>query len=312
MRTWNPPPAFADVDPTLPSGGAGENLSAWQRPVRALVGIAESTLVDFELPVPPTLRDLSLGQQRIAAAVLSYLGLTPMAGAMMVELQRERLRAQALRRSDDVETLTAFVRLLLGRPLTTAAEVVDVQGAYQHLRQCHWWPAGPEDLPLAALLVAGSEDAAQRITRIEELHLALSEGDEVPGDPCALVALCASVSDLFDTQVVLRFSALRTELLLSGIPVVEDDITVLPTLATISGDADGVMREFITERGKGLVSLSARASSSAIALAADAVALRHLDGAPRFAFIASLVIRAWMAHRPHSRRPPSWLAGIRS
>jgi hypothetical protein len=158
----------------------------------------------------------------------------------------------------------------------------------------------------------GSPDTNAQVSRIEALHLALSEGDEVPGDPYALVALCATACDLVDSQVVLRLSVLRTALVLSGIPVVGDDLAALSALAAIAADAEVVMSEFITERGKGLVSPSARATSSAIALAADAVALRHLEGAPRLAFIASLVIRAWMAHRSHPCRPPSWLAGIRS
>ncbi|HEX3135069.1 MAG TPA: hypothetical protein VHX44_16005, partial [Planctomycetota bacterium] len=114
--------------------------------------------MDGGLTIPPAFRELSLGQQRMAAALLSHLGLTPTAGAMIVEAQRERLRAHALRRSDDIETLTALVRLLVGRPLTTTGEVSDIHRAYHHLRQCHWWPSGPEDLPLAALLVVGSPD----------------------------------------------------------------------------------------------------------------------------------------------------------
>jgi len=318
MATGKHEPGLTDGDlgdrsgGTAAAGGASENVREWRRPVRALMGSDGPEVVDFGRPIPPALRDLSPGQQRIAAAIFAHLGLTASAGAMMVELQREHLRAQALRRSDDIETLTALVCLLIGHPCITVAEVADIHRAYQHLRQCHWWPSGPEDLPLSALLVAGSTNADQAITRIEKLHLALSEGDEVPGDPCALVVLCACVPEVLPQQVVLRFRALRTELLLSSIPVQDADITGLSALVTIAAEPDVVMREFVTERGIGLASSIIRLSSFDIALAADAVVLRHLSGANRLVFMASQVIRAWMAHRLLQYRQPSWFSGIRS
>ncbi len=154
---------------------------------------------------------------------------------------------------------------------------------------------------MSALLVAGAQDAMEPISRIEQLHLVLSEGDEVPGDVCALIALSGSVPDLVETQVLMRISALRTELLLSGIAVQEGDIAALLALATIPGEPVVVMQEFITERRKAVQ--NARNSPLAIALAADAVVLRHLDGTPRLVYIAALAIRAWLLHRHHQPRP---------
>ncbi len=234
---------------------------------------------------------------------MSHLSLNPAAGAAMVDLQRERLRAGALRRSDDIETLAALVRLLVGRPLTTSAEVHDIHRAYEHLRQCHWWPSGPDDLPLAALLVAGAPDGDQRIARIEELHSALSEGDEVPGDPCALVALCGCVPDLSNAQVVVRLCALRTELLLSGMAVQEADSAMLLALVVIPGDPEKVMSAFVAERRKHSPTPNTPVAPLTIALAADAVVLRHLSGVARQVYIASLAIRAWLIHRHHQPRP---------
>lgn len=268
----------------------------------ALLGVDEAGTV-FPPSVPSLWNDLTDGQQHIASAILSHLALSPAAGAAMVDLQRERLRAGAMRRSDDIETLTALVRLLVGSPVITTALVDDILRAYQHLRQCHWWPSGPEDLPLAALLVAGAADADQQIARIEELHLVLSEGDEVPGDACALVALSGCVPDLFDAQVMLRLSALRTELLLSGLALQDDDIAALLALAAIPAGAEVVMQEFVAERKRRSPSPESPPSRLAIAMAADVVALRHLDGVARLGYIASLAIRAWLIHRHHGQRP---------
>lgn len=273
---------------------------AWKRPLCALTG-GEASGAGFPLSAPSLWTDLTQGQQRVAAAILSHLALSPAAGAAMVDLQRERLRVGALRRSEDIETLTALVRLLVGCPVITSALVDDIHRAYQHLRQCHWWPSGPEDLPLAALLVAGAPDADLEIARIEELHLVLSEGDEVPGDVYALVALCRCMPDLVDAQVLMRISALRTELLLSGIAVQEGDIAALLALATIPGEPVAVMQEFTAERRK--AGTNPRSSPLTIALAADAVVLRRLEGVARHVYIAALAIRAWLVHRHHQPRP---------
>lgn len=309
MRTRHHPAAQAATD----LGGApaeSVQVHAWERPVRALAvaGAPPSVLTG---PLPSTWHDLTDGQRHLTMAIVGHLGLPLSAAAEMVELQRERLRAAALRRSDDIETLTGLIRLLIGCPLTTAAEVAAIHHAYQHLRLCHWWPTGPEDLPLAALLVAdGNPD--ELVRRIESLHLVLSEGDEIPGDPCTLVALCLSVGGLDHAQVLLRLCSLRTELLLSGVAVQDQDIAVLPVLAAIDGHAEALMQEFITERRLIVGSPTVRATPSAIDQAVDTVVLRHLFGASRQAHLAALVIRAWMAHRHLQRHRPVWLAGIRS
>jgi hypothetical protein len=302
MWPWYPPQSSTEAASSGLAPGAKDADVAWRRPLCALTGNAVPG-PGFPPPVQAVWGDLSEGQQHLAAAILSHLSLSPAAGAAMVDLQRERLRAGALRRSDDIETLAALVRLLVGRPLTTSAEVQDIHRAYEHLRQCHWWPSGPEDLPLAALLVAGAVDADRAIVGVEEMHLALSEGDEVPGDPCALVALCGCVPDLTDAQVVVRLGALRTELLLSGMAVQETDSAMLLALVAIPGDPALVMGEFVAERRKHAPAPNAPVAPLTIALAADAVVLRDLSGVARQVYIASLAIRAWMIHRHHQPRP---------
>lgn len=272
--------------------------------MQALLGTdAERVGPLFPSPVPALWSDLTQGQQHIASAMLSCLKLSPGAGAGSVDLQRERLRAGGMRRSDDIETLTALVRLLVGSPVVSGVQVDDIHRAYQHLRQCHWWPSGPEDLPLAALLVAGGADADRQIARIEELHLALSEGVEVPGDAGTLVVLAGCVPDLLDAEVVMRLGALRTELLLSGIALQDDDIAALLALATIPAEAEVVMQEFVRERRRCPSPEALAPSRLAIALAADTVVLRHLDGVARLGYIASLAIRAWLDHRHHPQSP---------
>lgn len=301
---WPPHPSPSPPAGDLfdPSQGGEPKDSGWQRPVQALQDSVEPASESTHA-IATVCPDLNDGQQRIAAAILAHCSLTTDDGAALVDQQRACLRSGALRRSEGIETLTALVRLLVERPLTTAGEVAEVHRAYHHLRQCHWWPSGPEDLPLAALLVAGAPDGDQQIARIEELHLALSEGDEVPGDPCALVALCGCVPDLIDAQVVARLGALRTELLLSGIAVQEEDIALLLALVAIPGDPEPVMREFLAERRKHSLTPNAPVSPLTIALAADVVVLRHLGGLARQVYIASLAIRAWLVHRHHQQRP---------
>ncbi len=289
----------------FPPAGGGMSAGSWRRPLLALCGSDDPVPAVFPEPVPSALRMLSAGQQRIAAAIFAHLACSAADVMTRVEAQRERLRRGGQRRSDDIETLTALVRLLLEQPLDDAVAVADIQRAYLCLRHCHWWPTGPEDLPLAALLVAGSSGCDQAINQIEALHLALSEGDEVPGDPCALVALGGGVPEPSAVQVLERLGALRTELLLSGIAVQEDDLAVLPALASMALEPAMVMQEYIAARKLATGPTLIPPSSLVIGLAADSVVLRHLAGKDRKRFIAALVIRAWMDHRQQSPHPPS-------
>lgn len=274
----------------------------WQRPVRALVGAGRVP----ELPrdgCPSAFRELQPVLHPLAAALIARLGLTPSAAAVMVDAQRERLRAGGLRRSDEVETLTAFVRLLVGHPLTTAQEVADIHEAYQHLRHCHWWPGGAEDLPLAAVLVAGASAPADVIARLIDLQAVLSESDEVPGDPAALVLLRLSTLGSDDTQVSLHLCALRTELLLSNLPLQVEDLAALPVLAAIALPPQQVMLEY---RG-----VRRGSSTEEITAAVDLLMARHLPASLRALHHAILIIGAWMALRRPHHRPPAWSAGAR-
>lgn len=298
---YQPQSPLADHPCDPPLGGEVSD-GVWQRPVRALVGLAEMDAESLRL-VATAWPELNDGQQRIVTAILSQRKITPAIAGALVDQQRAALRDGALRRSDDIELLTALVRLVVERPATTTVEIAEVHCAYEHLRQCHWWPSGPEDLPLAALLVAGATDADQQIARIEALHLALSEGDEVPGDPCSIVALCGGIDELSDAQVVARLRDLRTDLLLSGIAVQQEDIAALLALVLIPRDPDEVMSEFVAERRKHSLTPNAPVSPLTIALAADAVVLRKIPDFARHVYIASLTIRAWMADRQHQQRP---------
>ena len=238
-------------------------------------------------------RTLSTGQRHIAAAILAHLGLSADAAVALVELQRAQLRAGAMRRSDDIETLTALVRMLVGHPLSDDREVDDIRCAYHHLRRCHWWPGGPEDLPLTALLVAGCAHGDQHVARLENLHLALSEGDEVPADVGALMVLCGNWQG--QTQVVMRLCALRTELLLSSIPVQPEDIDTVLALAAVPGEPVSLMQEFIRERQAHRHVPDQH--PLVIPLAADVVILQHLAGSARREYLATVAIRAWLAER---------------
>jgi hypothetical protein len=245
---------------------------------------------------------LTTGQRNIVAAVFRHLGCDAVGGMTTVEEHRARLRAGGLRRSDDIETVTVLVRLLMGRPLDTAATVAEVHRAYQCLRQCHWWPSGPEDLPLAALLLAGGAAPDEAVADIGHLHHSLSEGDEVPDDPIALVVLSGGLSGGDAAQVVARMRALRTALLLSDIAVQEADAATLLPLAMVAGDPQDVIQEYLGLRRRIAGPHDTRSAAIGIAMAGDAVALRHLTGSVRQGFTASMVIRGWMDHR---RQPSS-------
>lgn len=275
------------------------DADSWQRPVAALGKPDEpgtGPLID-----DAWLGDLTAGQQRIVAAVFRHIGCDATSAMATVEEQRTRLRAGGLRRSDDIETVTVLVRLLVGGSLDGAAAVADIHRAHQCLRRLHWWPSGPEDLPLAALLVASDTTPDDAVADIGDLHRHLSEGDEVPDDPAALVVLSRGISGCAAADAVTRMRALRTALLLSGIAVREADAAALPSLALVAGDPQEVLQEFLDERRAATGSGNARPAALAITMAADAVVLRHLVGRTRQGFIASLVVRAWMDHR----RPPA-------
>ena len=70
----------------------------------------------------------------------------------------------------------------------------------------------------------GASAPADVIARLIDLQAVLSESDEVPGDPAALVLLRLSTLGSDDTQVSLHLCALRTELLLSNLPLQVEDL----------------------------------------------------------------------------------------
>ena len=260
----------------------------------------------------PLFQDLTQVQRLLAQGVCIHLGLTADDVAFPIERQRDLLRGAGLRRGDDIEVLTGLVRLLIGRPITSAGEAGAIQHAYLHLRRCHWWPSGPEDVPLAALLVTAPGEVDDHARRLERLHLLLSEGDEVPGDPGVLIALYVAVAGLDDAQVLLRFSGLRTDLLLSNIALQDEDIAVLPLLVAVTGGDDGLLRDYLTQRNLCLGQRGSRPIAELIARAADEVVLRRLTGHPQRVLLAVLLIRDWMTSRPSPRRRPVWYVGIRS
>lgn len=292
MTTWKPrPPA------SPPVSEVEEGAESWRRPVAALCG--PDGLLPRAQPGGAPMDALTAEQRHIVAAVFRHMDCDAVGTMVALEEQRARLRAAGLRRSDDIETVTVLVRLLLGRPVDAAA-VTDVHRAHQCLRRFHWWPNGPEDLPLAALLVAGDTPPDEAVAGVGDLHRSLSANDEVPDDPAALVVL----SDAGASEVTTRMKALRTALLLSNIPMQEADSAALLSLALIADDPQEVFQEYLAVRCRIPGSPGGEVATIAVAMAADAVVLHRLAGRACQGFIAALVIRAWMDHR-RKQPPPS-------
>lgn len=279
----------------------------WRRAVAALQTPDQQRPVSPPERLPAVFSDLPPALRAIVGAILQGRALAPELLERTVEQQRALLRAGGLRRADDIETLAILVRLLVERPLTGATAVNDLAQAYHHLKRTHWWPSGPEDLPLCALLAAAPAPIDELIARIERLHLTLSEGDEVPDDTLALVLLCWTASRLPEQEVVLRLRDLRTELVLSSIPLLPEDGALLPYFAGIDQPPEAVITLFSHHRQTLQRENQVPSTTISIALAGDLVMLALVGDQVRPAVIAAVVISAWLAHRRRDPHPPARL-----
>ena len=242
------------------------------------------------------LLNVSDGQRLISAIMMSQLSLSPAKQISAIAEHRQRLRAGHLRRSDDVETITALVRLSVGQPICDDTDVERIHFAYEHLKANHWWPAGAEDLPFCSLLVASPGDVNKRLINIEQIFLVLSEHDEVPNNALDLVVLALNgQGDSLDVMLQ-RIAHLRTNLILSGIAMTEADDNNILRLAVCDDDPDALMLRYIELREQFRALLPVASPSLADQCAADAIVCRRASQIATF-YRAAVAIDAWFCNR---------------
>jgi hypothetical protein len=289
------------------SDGSSQDLDVIKRAQAALSWGAPIPRPVEPVVWPAPFTSLVPEQRRLALVTLATMGRTLEEAAPIITTHRDLLRAGALRRTDDVELLTILLRLWLGRPLQDPQTVADVRATYDHLRRSHWWPQGPADLPLGAILACRPEPMSEVIHRIEALQLSLAEGDEVPDQADDLVTLMWSNDS---TNVLIeRLHDLRTALLLSGIALQAEDAAAVVRLALIDRPSDEVIAQYLGRRRWVMAETTCAVVGQPLFMVADAVLLDLLTGSARQVVIAQVVMHAWMALREGPPGPGRLIPG---
>jgi hypothetical protein len=256
--------------------------------------------------VPSVFVGLSADQRLLVSDLLARCGITPASAVEQIEVQRTCLHTGAMRRSADVEVLTILLRWWLARPMNDAEAVAEVRFTYDHLRRSHWWPQGPTDLPLGAILACAPLPVNEVIVRIDSLQQSLAEGDEVPDHPEDLVALLWSSQT--SATLIERLHDLRTNLLLCGLALQPEDITSVVRLALIDRPCDEIINRYV-ECLRGLSTKHPGTAGGARLMIADRILLDLLPEPVGRVVTALVVMQAWMEARGHETTSPRQIPG---
>ncbi len=238
---------------------------------------------------------LSPIQQLAIVCVAEKMGLSKEALQENIEQQRQLIRIGHMRRSDNIEALTAMMLMIAEQPITNLADVERIQFIYEHLKNDHWWPSGPDDLPLAALLATVPGSVGTLITNIENAYSQLAEQDEVQNDPLNLI-LQAVNGGLKDINATIAYSSeLRTAFILSGIPLKSGDDLALSRLAILRDPVDDVMNQYRQLRKEINHVFNDRWPDVAAECAADAIILAH-EQTNTHLYRAGILLHTWMSH----------------
>lgn len=247
----------------------------------------------------PWFHALNPKQRVISAVVMTMNNLSAEMLTTAIMNQRTAIRAGNMRRSDDIEVLTTLVLLTAKKSMYGVKDVVRMHAAYEHLKLNHWWPVGPEDLPISALIAALPGDYSRNLVRLESIFNSFSEKDEVPSDPLDVVLMAWS-GCMENINVMLeRHQGLRTGFILSGIPLGSGDALALSRLAVIAEVPDTVVEQYRTFRQQYTQCLGAVNSSYAAECAADAIIFDNDQGVAAI-HRAGLILRLWMSQRNQS------------
>ena len=178
-------------------------------------------------------------------------------------------------------------------------DVARMHAAYEHLKLNHWWPIGPEDLPLSALIAALPGDLSRNLVALESIFNSFSEKDEVPSDPLDVVLLAWSGGMDNINATLTQHQELRTGLILSGIPLGSGDALALSRLAVVAQASDVVVEQYRFLRQQYAQCLGAVNSSYAAECAADAI-IFDSDESVAAIHRAGLILRLWMSQRNQS------------
>jgi hypothetical protein len=247
----------------------------------------------------PWFHALNPMQRVISAVVMTMNQVSPESLTSVIATQRTAIRAGNMRRSDDIEVLTSLVLLTANQLMNAIKDVARMHSVYEQLKLDHWWPIGPEDLPLSALIAALPGDFGKNISAIESTFTSFSEKDEVPSDPLDVVLLAWS-GGMQNINVTLeQHQELRTGFILSGIPLGSGDALALSRLAVVDQAPDLVVEQYRSLRQQYTQCLGAVNSSYAAECAADAIIFDR-DESVAVIHRAGLILRLWMSQRNQS------------
>jgi Protein of unknown function (DUF4003) len=251
----------------------------------------------------PWFKALNSMHRLISTMVMTIGNRSPEVMNTAIATQRSTIRIGKMRRSDDVEVLTALVLLTAKQQLSGSDVAKRMHNIYEHLKLDHWWPVGPEDLPLCALIAALPGTVESHLAAIKLTYSTLSEKDEVPGDPLDLVVLAWSGGVQHLDETIEQIKALRTGFILSGFAFGDGDALALSRLLVMHRNPEEVVTKYCSLRQQYRHCLGREFSDLAAECAADAIIL---DGDHVIAAIhrAGMILRFWMSQRNQTLTVP--------
>jgi hypothetical protein len=246
----------------------------------------------------PWFQKLSVLQRFIVTLVAQQRGRTVASLTEYIQQVQESLHRGNLRRSDDIEILTALLTLFYSSDVWSSHRVQRIHALYEKLKLHHWWPSGPEDVPLGFLLatIESPSESPQRM--MERLFTLLAAHYEIPGSIIEMLFLAQRYQGKINSELMAYILEQRNALILSPIIWHACDSCAVIALSCLPGTCDENAEQYVHLRSElaGLAVPDALIKTCGIA--ADTLVQQQVPALVSL-IQASVVYETWMRHRGH-------------